>query len=267
MVLLRYLYTLLLVVAFVPTPARADEAVRQAQEELRRRNLYFGDVDGRATPELSAALRRYQERKGFEVSGTICPMTAASLNIQKPVGEVAQANWPEVPVLRSDNAVDIASLEQVPRQEVDDDEQSDLAPTPPPPAESPGPGQDITRQRVQQFVENYLRAGETEDVEAQVRYFEFPVQKYLWHGKRERDFVARDLARYAKRWPERKYMLTEPVQVVAGQNGETIVEFPIAFSVRNSKHHVTGRTRNVWTIQPEGDELKIVSIWEERLRN
>jgi hypothetical protein len=189
------------------------------------------------------------------------------LNIKQEVGAAAQASWPEMPVLRSDLARDVPIEERVALQQLADaDETSDLAPTPPPPAESPGPGQDVTREQVQNFVESYLRDGETDDAEAQVRYFAFPL-KYLWHGQRDRSYVAKDVANYVKRWPDRKYMLTEPVQFMAGQDGETIVEFPLAFSVRNQKHHATGRTRNVWTIKPEGDELKIVSIWEERLRN
>ena len=42
---------------------RADDTTRQVQEELRKRNLYFGDVDGCRSPQLIAAVRRYQERK------------------------------------------------------------------------------------------------------------------------------------------------------------------------------------------------------------
>ena len=38
---------------------RADEVMRQVQEELRKRNLYFGDVNGLHTPQVAAALRRF----------------------------------------------------------------------------------------------------------------------------------------------------------------------------------------------------------------
>ena len=49
----------------IATSAFADDLVRGVQEELRRRNMYFGDVDGKMSPELSTALKRYQARKGF----------------------------------------------------------------------------------------------------------------------------------------------------------------------------------------------------------
>src|SRR5207302_7400454 len=84
---------------FFCTPAvRADEQTRRAQEELRKRNLYFGDIDGRQTPETAAAIREYQRRKGFGATGEIDTVTADSLKL--PPG-----NLPDVPVLRSDVAL------------------------------------------------------------------------------------------------------------------------------------------------------------------
>ena len=77
----------------------------------------------------------------------------------------------------------------------------------------------------------------------------------------------KDVTNYVKRWPDRKYTLTEPVTYCAStRENETTVEFPISFDVRNKKHEAKGRTRNIWTIRPEGGELKITSIREERLR-
>ena len=44
---------------------RADEKIRQAQEELDKRNLYFGNVDGQPSAELSGALKRLSNAKGI----------------------------------------------------------------------------------------------------------------------------------------------------------------------------------------------------------
>ena len=70
-------------------PLRADEKVRQVQEELRKRNLYFGNVDGQESPELSGALKRYQTRKGFAVTGSVDDETATSLHIQTTIAPAA----------------------------------------------------------------------------------------------------------------------------------------------------------------------------------
>jgi hypothetical protein len=40
----------------------------------------------------------------------------------------------------------------------------------------------------------------------------------------------------------------------------------MSFRVRNKKHAASGRTKNFWTIRAEGDDLKIVAIREQRLR-
>jgi hypothetical protein len=248
---------------------RADEPTRCVQEELRRRNLYFGDIDGRITPELTTALRRYQSRKNLAVTGQIDQETASSLNIPVPASPAnAVREWPELPVLKSDAARELPPSEQV-ALEAKVDVDSEMSPVPPPPpADSPTNAQNLTPERVTKLVEDYLRDAETNNVEAQLRYYATRV-KYFDHGEVSRDFIRRDTSNYVKRWTSRKYMLTAPVRFVAGSKpDETEVQFSIAFTVKNEKHTVTGQTRNYWTIRPEaGDELKIIAIREERLRS
>jgi hypothetical protein len=115
-----------------------------------------------------------------------------------------------------------------------------------------------------------LRDAETQDVPAQVKYYAFPIQ-YFDHGAVSEQFVADDTGKYVKRWPERKYSLTAPVSFFASdKEGETKIEFTIAFELhsnaRTSKNKAVGRTKNMWTVRLEADELKIVAIKEERLR-
>src|SRR5437763_13689292 len=83
--------------------ARADETVRQVQEELRKRNLYFGNIDGQSSPALVDALKRYQARKGFTVTGKVDHDTAASLHVETTT-VAAVAPLPDVPALNSDPA-------------------------------------------------------------------------------------------------------------------------------------------------------------------
>jgi hypothetical protein len=241
---------------------RADERIRQAQEELRKRNLYFGNVDGQESPELSGALKRYQSRKGFAASGSVDNQTAASLHIQ--ADPVSAGNLPDLPVLRSDAARELPAPQRIALERAAD-ENADSAPSPFPPAEAPGPGQDLTPERVTRLVTDYLRDAETDDVAVQVKYFAYPIQ-YFDHGSVNEGFVLKDVRNYLKRWPERKYTLSEPVRFFAGREGETNVEFLITYDVRNRDHAASGRTRNWWTLRAEGDELKIVAIREQRLR-
>lgn len=255
-----------LLLLFTSSLALGDERVRQVQEELRRRNLYFGDVDGQASPDLANALKRYQGRKGFAVTGSIDDETASSLNVQVQESPTAkQTVLPDIPVLKSDSARELPQLQRV-ALEKQAEENPDLVPPPAPPAESPPSSQEFKPERIQRLVEQYLRDGETSDIAAQVKYFSYPVE-YFDHGSVGPAFVEKDVANYCKRWPERKYLLTEPASFAASANeGETVVEFPLAFSVRNKNHTASGRTRNTWTVRAEGDELRIISIREQRLR-
>jgi Putative peptidoglycan binding domain len=263
--MMRAIVCLLLVLIWPATPVRADEKIRQAQEELRKRNLYFGNVDGQDSTELSGALKRHQTRKGFAVTGSVDDETAASLHIETTA---SSKGLPDLPVLRSDSASALPPDKRVALEEKGD-ENLDGPPPPPPPAESPGLAQNLTPERITKLVQDYLRDAETDDVPAQVKYFAFPLE-YFPHGSVDEQFVTRDVSDYVKRWPERKYTLATPVSFFAAGNDETVVEFIIAFNVRSkartTKNVASGRTKNWWTLRPEGDELRIVAIREQRLR-
>ncbi len=146
--------------------ARADETVRQVQEELRKRNLYFGNIDGQTTPVLVDALKRYQTRKGFTVTGKVDGDTATSLHIQATAAATATA-LPDMPVLKSDIESALTESQRLALQR-EAEEKPDLTPSPPPPAESPAPGQDLTPERVTKLVQDYLRDAEGADVATQV---------------------------------------------------------------------------------------------------
>ncbi len=264
---MRTLTSLLCLLISFSSLARADETVRQVQEELRKRNLYFGNIDGQTSPVLVDALKRYQTRKGFTVTGQVDKDTATSLHIQ-PTTVAATATLPDMPVLKSDIESALPESQRLALQK-EAEEKPDLTPSPPPPAESPAAGQDLTPERVNKMVQNYLRDAEGTDVAAQVKYYAFPV-RYFDHGTVSEQFVAQDTGSYVKRWPERKYTLTGPVNFFASGKGETVVEFTITFELRNAerptKKRAMGRSKNWWTIQANGDELKIVAIREARVR-
>jgi peptidoglycan hydrolase-like protein with peptidoglycan-binding domain len=261
--MMRTIVCLCFIVIGTTTLVRADEKTRQAQEELRKRNLYFGNVDGQESSELSGALKRYQTRKGFAVTGTVDDETATSLHIL--TAAVSAGGLPDLPVLRSDAARELPPPQRIALERAAE-ENADSAPSPFPPAEPPGPGQDLTPERVTKLVSDYLRDAETDNVAAQVNCFAYPVE-YFDHGSVDEQFVLKDVRNYLNRWPQRKYTLSQPVSFFAGgREGETTVEFLIAYDVRNKKHAASGRTKNWWTLRAEGDELKIVAIREQRLR-
>jgi peptidoglycan hydrolase-like protein with peptidoglycan-binding domain len=105
-------FTLLFLLLVFSTGAlRAQDEVRSVQEELRRRGLYFGDVNGRDSAELQEATKRYQQRKGFVASGARDRETLKSLGlVPRSPDEPApqELAWPQEPVLPSDEKIDPA---------------------------------------------------------------------------------------------------------------------------------------------------------------
>ncbi len=265
----RNLLCLLLLALLVPSHLRAAEPIRRVQEELRRRNLFFGDIDGRASPELAAALRLYQTHKGFEPTGKMDAVTARSLQIDLgPVtSEVVstRVKWPDVPVLKSDAARDL-SAEQQAELEKNALANLDASPAPQLPSATPQASPALDPEQATMLVEDFLRTNEGNNLSAQLKYYAYPVD-YFDHGEVSEKFVARDNANYMRRWPQRHYQLLGPVTVKPGPNeDETLVEFPISFQVRNRQRRASGGTRNFWTLRPEGKEWKIIAIREEHLR-
>jgi hypothetical protein len=67
-----------------------DEQILQAQQELRKRHLFFGETTGESSPALTAAIGHYQKKKGFACTGRLDPETSASLGLVKVATVPAQ---------------------------------------------------------------------------------------------------------------------------------------------------------------------------------
>ena len=283
------------VLLFFGATALSDaEFIREVQDELRKRNLFFGDIDGQISPQLTSALKRYQARKGFEVTGAIDGATAASLQIHSTAApglaegdtlaaprpadtpdvaagapEVAAANLPRTArAAESVSATEAASTREAAAELVaqakGEAAWADLPVVPEPPAEAPTPDI-ITADRVNRFVETYLADGETDDIGLQVWFYRFPV-RYFNHGLVNQDFVVKDTQAYVKRWPERKYTIVGPVTFnTTSPEGDTEIVFTIDYTVRNGSRVKSGRTKNFWTVRTSGEDMKIIAIREEHI--
>lgn len=61
--------------------ARADQTIQSVQQALKEQRFYYGDVTGEKSAETTAAIRRYQIRKGLQVTGEIDAETIRSLHL------------------------------------------------------------------------------------------------------------------------------------------------------------------------------------------
>ena len=140
-------------------PVSADELVRQVQEELRKRNLYYGDIDGRMTHQLAESVARYQQRKGFAATGAVDDPTLRSLGISAPAPLIsADQDLPDMPVLKSDLAPRARDFTYVMIQP---------APTAAP-IDARQPASPPVRDQVSDFIRRYLAACETANVNDEI---------------------------------------------------------------------------------------------------
>jgi hypothetical protein len=63
----------------------ADDNVREVQTKLSDEGLYSGAVDGAYSPDLSAALTRYQVRKGLPITGQLDAETSKALGVKPAI--------------------------------------------------------------------------------------------------------------------------------------------------------------------------------------
>jgi len=268
---------------------RADEQVRRVQEELRKRNLYFGDIDGQNSKETSGAIRRYQQRKGFAATGDLDVDTLRSLDISRSESTSTSSvpPWPDVPVLKSDAARQLTEsdrklLETItapgepppvaePPPEVTEPPIAPSSRTPPstsperePAAERSVPDAQKIAREAKSFVEDYLQVAEANKLQAEMSFYADRMN-YFDHGNVTREFIERDVRRYYKRWPQRNYQLLD-FKVTKAAGNDVEVKFRISFEVKNPEHTVVGKTDNTFRIRRTGDELRFVSLKEQRLR-
>jgi peptidoglycan hydrolase-like protein with peptidoglycan-binding domain len=59
--------------------ARADEAIRSLQQNLKDQGFYYGNVTGDKSTETTAAIRRFQIRNGLQVTGELNEETLRSV--------------------------------------------------------------------------------------------------------------------------------------------------------------------------------------------
>jgi peptidoglycan hydrolase-like protein with peptidoglycan-binding domain len=246
----RYLTLLAAIGALLclPLATRADEPTRAVQEELRKRKLYFGDVDGRETPSFLDAVKQYQERKGFPVTGQTDPDTLRSLGIAPPTeGRVL----PDVTVLRSDrnvNATRTAASAPAVSQ---------------PPPKAPPP----TRAEMVGWVRRYLEACMTPDLNDELGYYANNVD-YFHHGTVRKEDIGRELAAYMQQWPTRRYWLSGPVKLNTSGD-HPVVRARITFELEGAggMRQASGKVDSTFTVARRADSgWEIIAHEEERVR-
>lgn len=227
----------------------ADEETRQVQEELRKRHLFFREIDGKPSAEYALALKQYQQRMGFAQTGVADAFTLYSLGVGEPAPPAEGAsNLPDMPVLKSDASVP---------------ETKSTRPPVPTKAENAGA---VAKEDIRAFLRRYFDACESPNPDDELAFYGDRVE-YYDHGVVEKSYIRNELAVYNQRWPARNYTLGESLRVSHNGNS-TVARVRVAFQVANVERErkANGRTDNTVNFAKRGDSLQIISIKEARVR-
>ena len=95
---------------------------------------------------------------------------------------------------------------------------------------------------VREFITRYLHAGQTNDADAEMAFYGERV-KYFNEGTVDRRFIAQDVRRYEKRWPQRSFTVVGPISVVADANNldHTLVHFATSSRTRTTASPSTAK--------------------------
>ena len=226
----------------------ADEETRRVQEELRKRHLFFRDIDGRPSVEFTRAVKNYQQRKGFAQTGVTDDVTLYSLGIGEAPPAEGTNDLPDVPVLKSDAAV------------------HESRSTEPPVPTDAQKAADVTKADIHAFLRRYFDACQSPNPDDELAFFGDRVE-YFDHGVVDRPYIKNELAVYDQRWPSRRYTLGDSLRIVRTGNN-TVAKIRVNFQVANTEHSrkASGRTDDTFNLAKRGDSLEIVSIKEARVR-
>lgn len=279
-----------------------DDETRSTQEELRRRNIYFGDIDGRTSPELEQALKHYQKRKGLAATGASDHDTLQSLGVigrgaNEPLPK--ELVLPDEPVLKSDTRIDVkaeateiaastgVSPASVAPAAIAYGKPSEGRHGPrthahahthpqfetPAAMDSTGPKRDRGEAAgamqipggVEAYVAGYLKAVSRNHLRDELHFYADRVN-YLGNGWVDRRIIEHTLGKYYARWPHRSYSIERLSTRAIPSRGVIVVHFRVAFRFENGKAKARGETDNEIVINAATADPRIISIKESRVR-
>ena len=264
----------------------SDDNVREVQAKLREGGFFSGEIDGVYSTELAAALARYQIRNGLPITAQLDLETSDALGAKPAVTanavsrERSSETWRQLRrieqqtrndtrVARSNGANEtMGSQTGMPPQESSSLAASnpDAKPAAAPPATAADSSdEEISTERVRDYVGAFVLAGLDPQVGAETEFFADRVQ-YYDEGTIGRENIRRDLQRYAARWPERRFWLAGDIKVEPQSGNRVRVTFPLRYELRNGRKHSSGKIAKTIVLEPTGDDLQIVAVNERKAR-
>jgi Putative peptidoglycan binding domain len=244
---------------------------------LQREGFYHGNPTGSYDSETAAAVTRYQIRHGLAVTGKLDPATSKELGIsatQAPP-RVVSGTWRR---LRSGEWEFIERSGARQRAKAKDVAQrpapvssSPAASAPAAAAESPaqdssssapGNAEDNLSDALRNYVAAFILAGLDAHIGSELEFFA-PRVDYFGARNVPRERVERDLVRYDRQWPDRRFWLDGDIQVKRRTGNSIEFVFPLRYELRNGSKQASGKVMKSLSLIAGGDnEMQIVAVNE-----
>jgi peptidoglycan hydrolase-like protein with peptidoglycan-binding domain len=275
----------------------ADDNVRDVQMKLRDGGFYSGEIDGAYSSQLSAALTRYQIRKGLPITGQLDVDTSKALGAEPAVtttapdsaqssetwrqlrrGEqktLAKTNAPEGSSPGADQSKpEVASRQSSPATaaaRIQSETQPVGSPLPENATAAQAPAvtsnssspRNISTDRLRDYVGAFVLAGLDPRVGAEADFFADRVQ-YYDQGVMSREQIREDLKQYAARWPERRFWFAGDITIEPQNSNQLRVTFPLRYELRNGAQHSSGKIDKTLVLELVGDDQQIVAVNERK---
>ena len=293
----RALLSLITITLCAAAAVAADDNIRKAQARLKSEGFYFGEVSGTFDNDTSAAITRYQIRKGLQITGQLDHQTATALDVTasaasaksgttdsgswqrlrksdrrflerlestklgRKAGQVAAAPSPALNRRASEGASAQSAPAVGPAETID----SGAATTGPTAnVSADGPLLVLSRERLRDYVGAFILAGLDPRVGAELEFFADQVNYYN-KGRISRDKIRADLQRYNAQWPERRFWLSGEIDVQPQADGIRVT-FPLRYQLRNGTRLSAGEIRKSLLLEVVGEDLQIAAVNERKLR-
>lgn len=238
----------------------ADEAVRAVQRRLKEGGFYFGALNGEYDSNTSAAVSRYQIRNGLPITGQLETETTNSLGLAPP--EPAAPPPPAGETWRRLRQSDAQFLQRLKRK------------APAPATEASPPASDdagydslvvLSPERLRDYVGAFILAGLEPGVNAELEFF---AERVAYYGKGQvaHEKIRRDLERYNRRWPERRFWLEGEVSVEPQADSRLRVTFPLRYELRRGTKQQSGKVLKTLIVEVVGEDLQIVGVDERKAK-
>ena len=123
----------------------------------------------------------------------------------------------------------------------------------------------VDEKTVTTFIENFVKALATNEVDTQLRFYANWINYYEL-GQVTKDVVRKDLEHDIGKWPDRTYSITNAPKITA-DNDDVIAEFPMKFALTNSKGASSGTLQMTVRVKSQADAWQVVDIQKKVTRS